>query len=144
MTAARDKAFGRYYAKRGLRVGRSDIPPEPADRYSSWAAQYFKQPAHMRNPPSRIELPEKTMSAVILPFFSSMRHESPEQIKAQRLKVIREDVRNALPGFDPMRVSQAQARAERNLRNGVPIGICIDRAIAWARCATDPTPPVAA
>lgn len=81
------------------------------------------------------------MSAVILNLFGRITAQpTPAQI-------IREDVKAALVGFSATRIAQAQARAERHLRNGYPIDTCIDRAVKWARCATDPsdpTPPRAA
>lgn len=145
MNAARDRAFGRYYAKHGLVIGRSDIPPQPADRYSSWAARYFKQPPDQRNPPSRIQLPESQMSAVILSIFGKLSNDqTPEQIRQEQLRIIREDVRNALFGFAPTIIAQAQARAERHHRNGYRVGQCIDRAVTWARGTNEPTPPRAA
>lgn len=45
----RDAAFGRFFARRGLRaITRSIVPPCDADRLSSWAAKYFRLPAHER------------------------------------------------------------------------------------------------
>ena len=47
----------------------------------------------------------------------------------------------------PVYVTQAQSRALRSLDRGIPLGKAIERAIAWARCAidpSDPTPPAAA
>jgi hypothetical protein len=53
MTAAhspqRDRAFGRFFARRGLRLTRSCAEPKKADRMSSWGAKYFRLPAHERN-----------------------------------------------------------------------------------------------
>ena len=63
--------------------------------------------------------------------------------QAERILKAREDVKNALPGAEPMRVALAQARAERNIVNGVPIGTAIDRAVSWARWATDMRSPAA-
>ena len=43
-----------------------------------------------------------------------------------------------------LRIAQAQARAARNLRGGVPFDEAKDRAVKWALYATDgvqPTPP---
>ncbi len=57
------------------------------------------------------------------------------------------DVRNALRNVPEHRVVIAQSRALRSLDRGIPLGKAIERAIAWARCATDPsdpTPPAAA
>jgi len=57
------------------------------------------------------------------------------------------DVRNALRNVPEHRVVQAQSRALRSLDRGVALGKAISRAIAWARCAidpSDPTPPAAA
>ena len=54
----------------------------------------------------------------------------------------RKRVRDALRGrVSDSRIAQAEARAERLvLAGGVALPRCIERAIAWALCATDPTP----
>ena len=57
------------------------------------------------------------------------------------------DVRNALRNVPEHRVVIVQSSALRSLDRGIPLGKAIERAIAWARCATDPsdpTPPAAA
>ena len=62
-------------------------------------------------------------------------------------KIAVEDVRNALRNVPEHRVIIAQSRALRSLDRGIPLGKAIERAIAWARCAiepSDPTPPAAA
>lgn len=62
----------------------------------------------------------------------------------QRLReAILRDLKGKVNG---MRLAQAQCRAVRNLNNGVQIGLCRQRAIAWAMCAIDnnDTPPGAA
>ena len=62
-------------------------------------------------------------------------------------KIAVEDVRNALRNVPEHRIVIAQSRALRSLDRGIPLGKAIERAIAWARCATDPsdpTPPMAA
>ena len=62
-------------------------------------------------------------------------------------KIAVEDVRNALRNVPEHRIVIAQSRALRSLDRGVPLGTAISRAIAWARCAidpSDPTPPAAA
>jgi len=48
---ARDRAFGRYYAKRGAAciVTKSDRAPYPSERLASWAAKYYALPFHVRN-----------------------------------------------------------------------------------------------
>lgn len=85
------------------------------------------------------------MSAVILQLFGKLSNDqTPEQIKAQQLRIIREDVKNALFGFSATVIAQAQARAERHHRNGYRVGQCIDRAVIWARGTNEPTPPRAA
>ena len=89
MNAERDRAFGRFFAKHGLRISRSEIEPTPGDRYSSWAAQYFRLPPDKRNPPTRITLPETTMSATVTDIFSRNAKPDYRQIAVA-------DVRNAL------------------------------------------------
>lgn len=59
-------------------------------------------------------------------------------------KIVVEDVKNALRNVPEHRVVQAQSRALRNLSRGVAPATAIDRAIAWARNAIDPTPTDAA
>jgi len=64
-----------------------------------------------------------------------------------RKRIVVEDVRNALRNVPEHRVVIAQSRALRSLDRGLPLGKAIERAIAWARCAiepSDPTPPAAA
>lgn len=64
-----------------------------------------------------------------------------------RKRIVVEDVRNALRNVPEHRVVIAQSRALRSLDRGIPLGNAIERAIAWARCAidpSDPTPPKAA
>ena len=137
---SRDRAFGKYYARNGLRIGRSDIEPIAEQRISSWAAKYFRLPADKRNPPSRIKLPESKMETVTS-IFSRM------TAKPDYEKIAVEDVRNALRNVPEHRVIIAQSRALRSLDRGIPLGKAIERAIAWARCAidpSDPTPPAAA
>ena len=137
---SRDRAWGRYYASKGLRIGRSDIEPIAEQRISSWAAKYFRLPADKRNPPSRITLPETNMETVTH-IFSRM------SAKPDYEKIAVEDVRNALVNMPEHRIVIAQSRALRSLDRGVPLGKAIERAVAWARCATDPsdpTPPMAA
>ena len=51
------------------------------------------------------------------------------------------DVRNALRNVPEHRVIIAQSRALRSLDRGIPLGKAIERAIAWARCAIDPSDP---
>ena len=51
------------------------------------------------------------------------------------------DVRNALRNVPEHRVVIAQSRALRSLDRGVALGKAIERAIAWARCAIDPSDP---
>lgn len=141
MSAQRDRAFGRYYARKGLRISRSELEPLPEQRMSSWAARYFRLSPDKRNPPSRITLPESTMSASITNLFDCI------NAKTDYRKIAVEDVRNALRNVPEHRVIQAQSRALRHLDRGVPLGTAIDRACAWARSATDPsepTPPRAA
>ena len=137
---SRDRAWGRYYASKGLRIGRSDIEPIAEQRISSWAAKYFRMPADKRNPPSRIKLPESKMETVTS-IFSRM------SAKPDYEKIAVEDVRNALVNMPEHRIVIAQSRALRSLDRGIPLGKAIERAVAWARCATDPsdpTPPMAA
>ena len=137
---SRDRAFGKYYARNGLRIGRSDIEPIAEQRISSWAAKYFRLSADKRNPPSRIKLPESKMETVTS-IFSRM------TAKPDYEKIAVEDVRNALRNVPEHRVIIAQSRALRSLDRGIPLGKAIERAIAWARCAidpSDPTPPAAA
>lgn len=141
MSAQRDRAWGRYYARKGLRIGRSDIEPIAEQRISSWAAKYFRLPADKRNPPTRITLPETTMAATVTNIFSRM------SAKPDYEKIAVEDVRNALVNMPEQRIVIAQSRALRSLDRGIPLGKAIERAIAWARCAidpSDPTPPMAA
>lgn len=135
MNADRDRAFGRYYARNGLRVSRSELEPLPEQRLSSWAAKYFRLPVEKRNPPSRITLPETSMNATVTSIFSRM------SAPPDRKRIVVEDVRNALRNVPEHRIVIAQSRALRSLDRGVPLGIAISRAIAWARCATDPSDP---
>ncbi len=134
---SRDRAWGRYYASKGLRIGRSDIEPIAEQRISSWAAKYFRLPADKRNPPSRITLPETNMETVTH-IFSRM------SAKPDYEKIAVEDVRNALRNVPEHRVIIAQSRALRSLDRGIPLGKAIERAIAWARCAIDPSDKTAA
>lgn len=130
-STARDRAFGRYFAKHGLRVGRSDQVPAPEQRIGAWASRYFRLAPADRNPPSRITLPETTMAATVTNIFSRM------SAKPDYEKIAVEDVRNA----------RLCAATMRSLDRGIPLGKAIERAVAWARCATDPsdpTPPMAA
>lgn len=139
-STARDRAFGRYYSKHGLRVGRSDQVPAPEQRISAWASRYFRLAQSDRNPPSRIKLPESKMETVTS-IFSRM------TAKPDYEKIAVEDVRNALVNMPEHRIVIAQSRALRSLDRGIPLGKAIERAVAWARCATDPsdpTPPMAA
>ncbi len=139
-STARDRAFGRYFAKHGLRVGRSDQVPAPEQRIGAWASRYFRLAAADRNPPSRIKLPESKMETVTH-IFSRM------TAKPDYEKIAVEDVRNALVNMPEHRIVIAQSRALRSLDRGIPLGKAIERAIAWARCAiepSDPTPPAAA
>jgi hypothetical protein len=47
---ARDRAFGRFFHRHGLRaVTKSCATPDPSERLSAWAAQYYRLPAHERN-----------------------------------------------------------------------------------------------
>ena len=135
MSAQRDRAWGRYYASKGLRIGRSDIEPIAEQRISSWAAKYFRLPADKRNPPTRITLPETTMAATVTDIFSRM------SAKPDYEKIAVEDVRNALRNVPEHRVIIAQSRALRSLDRGIPLGKAIERAVAWARCAVDPGTP---
>ena len=128
---SRDRAFGKYYARNGLRVSRSELEPLPEQRMSSWAAKYFRLPADKRNPPSRITLPETTMAASVTDIFSRNAKPDYRQIAVA-------DVRNALRNVPEHRVIIAQSRALRSLDRGIPLGKAISRAIAWARCAIDP------
>lgn len=140
-STARDRAFGRYFAKHGLRVGRSDQVPAPEQRIGAWASRYFRLAPADRNPPSRITLPETTMAATVTNIFSRM------SAKPDYEKIAVEDVRNALVNMPEQRIVIAQSRALRSLDRGIPLGKAIERAIAWARCAiepSDPTPPQAA
>ncbi len=140
-STARDRAFGRYYAKHGLRVGRSDLVPAPEQRIGAWASRYFRLAPADRNPPSRITLPETTMAATVTNIFSRM------SAKPDYEKIAVEDVRNALVNMPELRIVAAQSRALRSLDRGIPLGTAISRAVAWARCAidpSDPTPPAAA
>lgn len=59
-------------------------------------------------------------------------------------KIVVEDVKNALRNVPQHRVIIAQSRALRNLSRGVPYASAVERAIAWARNAIDPTPTDAA
>lgn len=59
-----------------------------------------------------------------------------------REKIIREDVRNALPGFHPARIRMAQERALRHWRRNVPLGEAINKALKWARNAIDDNSPL--
>lgn len=139
-STARDRAFGRYYSKHGLRVGRSDQVPAPEQRIGAWASRYFRLAAADRNPPSRIKLPESKMETVTH-IFSRM------SAKPDYEKIAVEDVRNALVNMPEHRIVIAQSRALRSLDRGIPLGTAISRAVAWARCAidpSDPTPPAAA
>jgi len=135
MSAQRDRAWGRYYARKGLRIGRSDIEPIAEQRISSWAAKYFRLPADKRNPPTRITLPETTMAATVTNIFSRM------SAKQDYEKIAVEDVRNALVNMPEQRIVIAQSRALRSLDRGIPLGKAIERAIAWARCAIEPGTP---
>ena len=49
--AARDRAFGRHYAKRGTAVvvTKSTRAPYAAERLSAWAAKYHALPVSARN-----------------------------------------------------------------------------------------------
>lgn len=134
-SAARDRAFGRYYSKHGLRVGRSDQVPAPEQRISAWASRYFRLPADKRNPPTRITLPETTMAASVTDIFSRI------NVKPDYRQIAVSDVRNALRNVPEHRVVIAQSRALRSLDRGVALGKAIERAIAWARCAIDPSDP---
>lgn len=137
MSAQRDRAWGRYYASKGLRIGRSDIEPIAEQRISSWAAKYFRLPADKRNPPTRITLPETTMAATVTDIFSRNAKPDYRQIAVA-------DVRNALRNVPEHRIVIAQSRALRSLDRGIPLGKAIERAIAWARCAIDPSDKTAA
>ena len=134
-STARDRAFGRYFAKHGLRVGRSDQVPAPEQRIGAWASRYFRLAPADRNPPSRITLPETTMAATVTHIFSRM------TAKPDYEKIAVEDVRNALVNMPEHRIVIAQSRALRSLDRGVPLGKAIERAIAWARCAIEPGTP---
>ena len=94
---SRDRAFGKYYARNGLRVSRSELEPLPEQRMSSWAAKYFRLPADKRNPPSRIKLPESKMETVTS-IFSRM------TAKPDYEKIAVEDVRNALRNVPEHRI----------------------------------------
>jgi len=134
-STARDRAFGRYFAKHGLRVGRSDQVPAPEQRIGAWASRYFRLAPADRNPPSRITLPETTMAATVTNIFSRM------SAKPDYEKIAVEDVRNALVNMPEHRIVIAQSRALRSLDRGIPLGTAISRAVAWARCAVDPGTP---
>lgn len=134
-STARDRAFGRYYSKHGLRVGRSDQVPAPEQRIGAWASRYFRLAPADRNPPSRITLPETTMAATVTDIFSRM-SAAPDY-----RKIAVEDVRNALRNVPEHRIVIAQSRALRSLDRGIPLGKAIERAIAWARCAVEPGTP---
>ena len=135
MNAERDRAFGRYYAKHGLRVGRSDQVPAPEQRIGAWASRYFRLAPADRNPPSRITLPETTMAASVTDIFSRI------NAKPDYRQIAVSDVRNALRNVPEHRVVIAQSRALRSLDRGIPLGKAISRAIAWARCAADLSDP---
>lgn len=141
MSARRDRAFGRYYARKGLRISRSELEPLPEERLSSWAVKYFRLPPDQRNPPSRIQLPETRMSATIIDMHTRVRSRPAWDGPQDRIRQVREDVKNALPGMDPMRVSLAQARAANLVSSGYRIADAVERVAKWARCATDPTDP---
>lgn len=134
MSAQRDRAWGRYYARKGLRIGRSDIEPIAEQRISSWAAKYFRLPADKRNPPTRITLPETTMAATVTDIFSRNAKPDYRQIAVA-------DVRNALRNVPEHRIVIAQSRALRSLDRGIPLGTAISRAVAWARCAMEANKP---
>lgn len=81
------------------------------------------------------------MSASITDIFTRM------SAPPDRKRIVVEDVRNALRNIPEHRVIIAQSRALRSLDRGIPLGKAIERAVAWARCAidpSDPTPPMAA
>ena len=133
-STARDRAFGRYYSKHGLRVGRSDQVPAPEQRIGAWASRYFRLAPADRNPPSRITLPETTMAATVTDIFSRNAKPDYRQIAVA-------DVRNALRNVPEDRVVKAQNHALKSLRQGIPLGTAISRAVAWARCAVEPSEP---
>ena len=135
---SRDRAFGRYYARKGLRVSRSDNAHTPETRMAEWASRYFLLAQSDRNPPTRITLPETTMAASVTDIFSRI------NAKPDYRQIAVSDVRNALRNVPEHRVVIAQNRALRSLDRGIPLGKAISRAIAWARCAIDPTPTDAA
>ena len=120
MSAQRDRAWGRYYARKGLRIGRSDIEPIAEQRISSWAAKYFRLPADKRNPPTRITLPEITMTATVTNIFAK----SP---------TLRSTIREQLAGCPEHKIIGAESRARKSIRQGIGEEAAVSRAVAWGR-----------
>ena len=121
MSAQRDRAWGRYYARKGLRIGRSDIEPIAEQRISSWAAKYFRLPADKRNPPTRITLPEITMTATVTSIFAK----SPP--------TLRSTIREQLAGCPEHKIIGAESRARKSIRQGIGEEDAVSRAVAWGR-----------
>lgn len=46
--AQRDRAWGRFFGKRGLRLDDVERPPLPADRVATWAERNARLPAECR------------------------------------------------------------------------------------------------
>ena len=120
MNAERDRAFGRYYAKKGLRVGRTVAVPAPEERLSSWASRYFNLPAHDRNPPTRITLPEITMTATVTSIFA-------------KPPTLRSTIREQLAGCPEHKIIGAESRARKSIRQGIGEEDAVSRAVAWGR-----------
>jgi hypothetical protein len=46
--AARDAAWGRYYARRGARVSKTTHAPSVGERLSAWASMFYRLPLALR------------------------------------------------------------------------------------------------
>jgi len=121
MNISRDRAWGRYYAKHGLRVGRSDLVPAPEQRIGAWASRYFRLAPSDRNPPTRITLPEITMTATVTSIFAK----SPP--------TLRSTIREQLAGCPEHKIIGAESRARKSIRQGIGEEDAVSRAVAWGR-----------
>lgn len=81
------------------------------------------------------------MCATIIDMHTRVRSRPAWDGPHDRIRQVREDVKSALPGMDPIRVSLAQARAANLVSSGYRIADAVERVAKWARCATDPSEP---
>lgn len=81
---------------------------------------------------------------IIVDFFTRAvcRPATADEIEAAQVALAQKRVLDLLRSkCSEQRIAQAQARAERSARAGLPVDDAVRRAVAWALHATEPTPP---